>query len=146
MAKPRIGFLGMGAMGGAMARRLVSLGFDVTGYDVRAAAAEAAARDGVKLATSPAAAADDAEVVLSSLPNPAAVRAAYLGADRAVSTLRRGATAVDMSTIDPATWREVADAAHARGADALGARTERTSRPRASRFPDWQQALRQGFR
>ena len=35
MAKPRIGFLGMGAMGGAMARRLVSLGFDVTGYDVR---------------------------------------------------------------------------------------------------------------
>jgi len=39
MAKPRIGFLGMGAMGGPMARRLVQTGFSVTGYDVSEARA-----------------------------------------------------------------------------------------------------------
>jgi len=121
MAKPRIGFLGLGAMGGPMARRLVTSGFSVTGYDVSAARTEAAAKDGVTLAKSPAGVAETADVVMSSLPNPAAVRAAYLGPDGAVSALRAGTILVDMSTIDPATWREVSDAARARGADSLGA-------------------------
>ncbi len=121
MAKPRIGFLGMGAMGGPMARRLVQTGFSVTGCDVSEARAAAAARDGVTIAKSPAAAAEAADIVMSSLPNPATVRAAYLGVDGAVSALRAGTTLVDMSTIDPDTWRDVANAAAARGAQALGA-------------------------
>jgi 3-hydroxyisobutyrate dehydrogenase len=121
MAKPRIGFLGMGAMGGPMARRLVQSGFSVTGYDVSPARGQAAAKDGVTLGGSPAAVAETADVVMSSLPNPAAVRGAYLGSDGAVSTLRCGTVLVDMSTIDPATWREVSDAAAARGAESLGA-------------------------
>ena len=121
MAKQRVGFLGMGAMGGAMARRLVQSGFSVSGYEVDAARAERAAKDGVTLAKSAAAAAATADVVMSSLPNPPAVRAAYLGADGAVSALRPGTILVDMSTIDPDTWREVAEAARARGAESLGA-------------------------
>ncbi len=121
MAKPRIGFLGMGAMGGPMAGRLAQSGFSVTGYDVSAARAEAAADAGVILAKSPRETAEAADVVLSSLPNPPAVRAAYLGEDGAVSVLRAGAVLVDMSTIDPGTWREVSEAAWARGAESLGA-------------------------
>ncbi len=121
MAKPRIGFLGMGAMGGPMAGRLAQSGFSVTGYDVSAARVEAAARSGVTSAKSPRHAAEGADFVLSSLPNPAAVRAAYLGGDGAVPALRAGTVLVDMSTIDPGTWREVADAARARGAESLGA-------------------------
>ena len=121
MEKPRIGFLGLGAMGGPMARRLAQSGFSVLGYDVDAARAEAAAGAGVSIAKSPATAAEAADIVISSLPNPAAVREAYLGANGAVSALRPGAIAVDMSTIDPSTWREVADAAAARGSQALGA-------------------------
>ena len=121
MAKPRIGFLGMGAMGGPMARRLTQTGFSVTGYDVSEARAAAAAKDGIAIAKSPAAAVEGAAVVLSSLPNPAAVRAAYLGKDGAVSALRAGTILIDMSTIDPSTWRDVADAAAARGAQSLGA-------------------------
>src|SRR5688572_29648198 len=121
MTKPQVGFLGMGAMGGPMARRLAQSGFSVTGYDVNAARAEAAAKDGVTIAKSPAMAAEAADVVMSSLPNPAAVREAYLGANGAVSALRTGAILVDMSTIDPNTWRAVADAAAARGAESLGA-------------------------
>jgi 3-hydroxyisobutyrate dehydrogenase-like beta-hydroxyacid dehydrogenase len=121
MANLRIGFLGMGAMGGPMASRLAQSGFSVTGYDVSAARAEAAASAGVILAKSPRETAEGADIVLSSLPNPAAVRAAYLGSDGAVSVLRAGAILVDMSTIDPGTWREVAEAARARGAESLGA-------------------------
>jgi 3-hydroxyisobutyrate dehydrogenase len=121
MATLRIGFLGMGAMGGPMARRLGQKGFRVTGYDVSEARAAAAAKDGVAIAKSPAAAAEAADVVMSSLPNPATVRAAYLGADGAVPALRPGTILIDMSTIDPSTWRDVAEAAAARGAESLGA-------------------------
>ena len=74
MAKFRIGFLGLGAMGGAMARRLVQNGFTVVGYDPSQARAGAAAKDGVSVVKSPAAAAEAADVVLSSVPNPPAVR------------------------------------------------------------------------
>ncbi|HXU88494.1 MAG TPA: NAD(P)-dependent oxidoreductase [Methylomirabilota bacterium] len=121
MLKPTIAFLGLGTMGGAMARRLVQRGFGVAGYDVSFERCDAATRSGVTVAKSPAAAVEGAEIVLSSLPNPAAIRAAYLGPDGAVSALRSGAILIDLSTIDPATWRDVADAATARGAEALGA-------------------------
>ena len=121
MTKPRIGFLGMGAMGGPMARRLAQSGFAVTGYDVAGARAAAAATEGVTPAKSPATAAEAADIVMSSLPNPVAVREAYVGPNGAVSALHPGAILIDMSTIDPKTWRDVADAAAARGAESLGA-------------------------
>jgi 3-hydroxyisobutyrate dehydrogenase len=121
MAPARIGFLGLGAMGGPMARRLVQQGFPVVAFDVNAARAAAAAREGVTPAKSPAAAVETVDVVLSSLPNPGAVRAAYLGASGVVAAARPGAVLVDLSTIDPGTWAEVADAARARGIESLGA-------------------------
>jgi len=121
MTNSRIGFLGMGAMGGPMARRLAQRGFIVSGYDIDTTRQAEAARAGVTVATSPAIAVGAADIVLSSLPNPAAVRDAYLGANGAVAALRRGAIVVDMSTIDPTTWRDVADAAAGRGAEAIGA-------------------------
>ena len=52
--KPRIGFLGLGTMGGQMARRLVSEGYPVTGYDVDSGRAGQAKANGVILAASPA--------------------------------------------------------------------------------------------
>ena len=121
MANPAIGFLGLGTMGGQMARRLVASGYDVTGYDVDPGRLKAATEAGVLPAKSPGAVAERAEVVLSSLTDPAAVRRAYLGPDGAVAAVRPGTTLVDLSTIDPDTWREVAAAARARGADCLDA-------------------------
>jgi 3-hydroxyisobutyrate dehydrogenase len=108
-------------MGGQMARRLAASGYRVTGYDVDAGRARRAQEGGVVLAKSPAGAAEAADVVLSSLPDPAAVRRAYLGADGVLSAARRGTTLVDVSTIDPDTWREVAAAARAAGVDCLDA-------------------------
>jgi len=117
----RIGFVGLGTMGGPMARRLAAQGHQVTGYDVAATRAAQAREAGVALATSPAGAAEHAEAVLSSLPDPAALRRAYLDADGVLSTVKAGAALLDLSTVDPDTWREVAAAARARGADCLDA-------------------------
>jgi len=120
-SKAKIGFVGMGTMGGPMARRLASSGFAVRGFDVSAERAKQAAAAGVTLATGPAEAARDADVVMSSLPDPAAVRRAYLGPDGVLSTIRPDATLIDLSTIDPETWREVAAAAKAKAVDCLDA-------------------------
>ena len=120
-ARPRIGFVGLGAMGGNMARRLVSQGFTVVGYDVSAQNARKSGEAGVKLVGSPAEAADGAEIVCSSLPDPATIRRAYLGADGVLSRVRSGAALMDMSTIDPATWREVATAAAAKNVRCIDA-------------------------
>jgi 3-hydroxyisobutyrate dehydrogenase-like beta-hydroxyacid dehydrogenase len=117
----RIGFIGLGAMGGAMAGHLVKNGYVVTGYDVSAERAEAAARAGVGRAASAVAAAEGADVVMSSLPHPAAVRATYLGPDGVVARARAGAVLIDLSTIDPDTWKEVGRAAEARGLACLDA-------------------------
>jgi 3-hydroxyisobutyrate dehydrogenase len=121
MSTQTIGFVGLGAMGGAMAGHLVKNGYAVTGFDVSAERAEAAARAGVTRAASPAEAVQSADVVMSSLPNPAAVRAAYLGPDGVLSKVRRGAVLVDLSTIDPDTWKEVARLAAPEGLDCLDA-------------------------
>jgi 3-hydroxyisobutyrate dehydrogenase len=117
----RIGFVGLGTMGGPMARRLAAQGHQVTGYDVDAARAVRAREGGVTLATSPGGAAESADAVLSSLPDPAALRRAYLGADGVLSTVKAGATLLDLSTVDPDTWREVAAAARVKGVDCLDA-------------------------
>ena len=117
----RIGFVGLGTMGGPMARRLAAQGHQVTGYDVDGARAARAREGGVTLATSPGGAAENADAVLSSLPDPAALRCAYLGADGVLGTVKAGATLLDLSTVDPDTWREVAAAARVKGVDCLDA-------------------------
>ena len=117
----QIGFVGLGTMGGPMARRLAEQGYRVTGYDVDAGRGARARESGVTLATSAAGTAAAADAVLSSLPDPATLRRAYLGADGVLSTVRSGATLIDLSTVDPDTWREVAGAARAKGADCLDA-------------------------
>jgi 3-hydroxyisobutyrate dehydrogenase-like beta-hydroxyacid dehydrogenase len=117
----RIGFIGLGTMGGRMARRLVSQGYAVRGYDPSAERADRARAAGVVLDSSPGRVAATADLVLSSLPDPAAVRAAYLGEDGVLAGAHAGMTWIDMSTIDPETWREVAAKAAAGGIDCLDA-------------------------
>jgi len=121
VASGRIGFVGLGAMGGNMARRLAGLGFTVAGYDPSAANAKRSGDAGVKLVESPAAAADGADFVLSSVPDPAAIRQSYLGPEGVLTRVRKGMILIDLSTIDPATWREVAAAAAKHGVDCLDA-------------------------
>jgi len=120
-ATKRVGFLGLGNMGGPMAVRLAASGYAVTGYDIDAARTRGVEARGVAAAASPALVAAASDIVLSSLPHPAAVRGAYLGEGGVLEALRAGMMLVDLSTIDPATWRQVAAAARGKGADCLDA-------------------------
>lgn len=101
----RIAFVGLGTMGLPMARHLVAAGHDLVVCDV---AAGRAASLGAPVAATPADAAAGADVVLASLPSPAAVEEVFLGADGFGVGAPPGALAVDMSTSPPALARRLA--------------------------------------
>lgn len=115
----KIAVIGMGQMGSGMARRLLQCGRDVVGYDLNTQTRQALAKDGMAMAATTADAVAGRSLILTSLPDPAATRAAWLGEGGLVETLVRGSLIMDLSTIDPATMREVATAAEARGLDVL---------------------------
>ncbi|WP_353618892.1 3-hydroxyisobutyrate dehydrogenase [Tropicibacter sp. R16_0] len=102
----KIGFIGLGNMGGPMAANLAKAGHDVTGFDMVDVAI-----DGVSMADSAAAAAAGADVVITMLPNGQILRA--VAAD-VIPAMAAGAALVDCSTVDVDSARAVdADAAAA---------------------------------
>jgi 3-hydroxyisobutyrate dehydrogenase len=117
----KIGFIGLGNMGGPMARNLLKAGHQVTGFDVVASAREQLARDKGAVADAVAAACRGAEVIITMLPAGEHVRAVYLGGQGVISSAPAGALLIDCSTIDVATARVVAAAAAERGYEMLDA-------------------------
>ena len=113
-AEPRVAFIGLGAMGTPMSRRLVEAGCSVAGYDPQAAAADRARVHGVAVADSAAAAAAARDVVILMLPNSDVVEAVALAPDFA-GALAKGATLVDMSSSEPARTRALAASMAERG-------------------------------
>jgi 3-hydroxyisobutyrate dehydrogenase len=105
-----IGFIGLGNMGGPMARNLLNAGYLVTVHDVRPDAAAEHVALGARWAATPAECAADCEVLITMLPAPRHVDAVLLdgGAARA---LRTGTTWIDMSTSTPEVARRVAEVA-----------------------------------
>lgn len=100
-----VGVIGLGAMGGGMARTLARAGWHVVAWDLGAAATEAATRDGIEAAADPAGVAGRAGLVLTSLPDAAAVRSVVLG-ERGLGTAGRDdLLVVDTSTTTPAEAR-----------------------------------------
>ena len=107
-------------MGGAMAATLGRAGFDVVVWNRDATKADrVGAEAGARVAESAAAAASQADVVITSLADDEAVRAVYLGDAGVVAGIRAGAVAVDTSTVDPETQRAVGAAIDATGAGFL---------------------------
>ena len=117
----RIGFIGLGNMGGPMAANLVKAGHQVTGLDLSKPAMDALAKAGGKPAANLAAAVGDADAVITMLPAGPHVRKVYLGEGGVLSAAREGALLIDSSTIDVETARAVAAAAAERGFDMLDA-------------------------
>jgi 3-hydroxyisobutyrate dehydrogenase-like beta-hydroxyacid dehydrogenase len=113
-----VAILGTGKMGGAMARRLAGCGFDVTLWNRTQARAEALHVG--RVAASPAEAAEDAEVVISSLTNDAAVRNVYFGED-GVLLGAAGKLLIDTSTAGPEIAEELGREAQADNARLLEA-------------------------
>ncbi|WP_127111787.1 3-hydroxyisobutyrate dehydrogenase [Shimia sediminis] len=103
----KIGFIGLGNMGGPMAANLAKAGHDVTGFDMADVAIE-----GVSMAPSGAEAAKGADVVITMLPNGAILRAV---ANELIPAMDRGAALVDCSTVDVESARAVAEQAAAAG-------------------------------
>ncbi|MBM4334055.1 MAG: NAD(P)-dependent oxidoreductase [Deltaproteobacteria bacterium] len=110
-----IGFIGVGRMGGGLARNLIRAGKEVLVYDLSPEAVQKAVGAG---ATGKAAQASKdmagSDVVFTSLPLPSDVEGVMLGKDGLLSLMKAGSTYIDVSTIDPQTARKLADAAESR--------------------------------
>ncbi len=117
----RIGFIGLGNMGGPMAANLVKAGHDVAAFDMSKEAVERAVAAGARAHNSAADAAGDAEAVVTMLPAGQHVRQVYLGDNGLLKTASKGALFIDSSTIDVATARDVHAAAKAARLDFVDA-------------------------
>jgi 3-hydroxyisobutyrate dehydrogenase len=112
-----VAFIGLGNMGGPMAKNLVAAGHSVTVFDLVPEACAELSAAGAAVAESTEAAVVGAEYVISMLPAGKHVKAVYLGdgTDGLLAGLGASVTVLDCSTIDAATAREVGEAAQALG-------------------------------
>lgn len=113
----RIAFIGLGNMGAPMARNLLKAGHSLELYDLNQQVLNSLAGEGADIASSPAAAAALADLVITMLPAAAHVRQAWLGAEGVLAGARPGTLGLDCSTIDPQTIRDVSEAAAKAGVE-----------------------------
>jgi 3-hydroxyisobutyrate dehydrogenase len=116
-----VGFIGLGAMGSRMARRLLQGGHAVVGYNRTAEKARPLVEAGMTLARSPCEVASQAAVVLSMVTDGDALDAIAHGEDGVLAGLAREAIWVEMSTVGPAITQALAVEVEARGATLLDA-------------------------
>ncbi len=115
----RIGFIGLGNVGGKLAGSLLRNGHDLVVRDLDRAAAGPLLEGGAAWAGSPAEMAAACEVVITCLPSPAASAAVMEAADGVLSALRPGAVWAEMSTTDAGEVRRLGALVEARGGTAL---------------------------
>jgi 3-hydroxyisobutyrate dehydrogenase-like beta-hydroxyacid dehydrogenase len=118
MTQTRVGFIGLGNMGGRMTTCLVKGGYDVLGYDTNSSAASAC---GATAASSAGAVVDCCDVILLSLPDSHVIEAVVLGADGVLAHVHSGQVVVDLSTAAPASTRRIATLVAGEGAEYLDA-------------------------
>ncbi len=116
-----IGFIGLGVMGAPMARNLLEAGHEVVAWNRSPEPLAALVEAGAREAESAAAAASEADLVISILKDDPVVRAMLGGPDGAIAAARPGAVVIDMSTVSPALARELAEEAGALGVGFLDA-------------------------
>src|SRR5260221_14768585 len=98
-----IGFIGLGAMGQLMARRLLNSGFKLVAYDHTSRKSEALVITGAVPAPSVRQLARKSEVIISCLPNDDAVMSVYRGSEGVIACANPGTIVIEMSTISPDT-------------------------------------------
>jgi len=117
----RIAFIGLGNMGGPMALNLMKAGHSLVVSDVRREAAAPHLDGGASWADGPRAAADGAELILTSLPGPPEVERVATGPGGIIEGAARGSVYADLSTGSPTVMRRIHDAFAARGVHVLDA-------------------------
>lgn len=123
----RIGIVGVGLLGSAVASRLLERGFEVRGYDTRPEQVEALQPRGLEPARSVAGVADGVDAVFTILPSLDSVEAVVRGPGGLLDTAPRQATLLQMSTISSGLTRALGEAARARGLGFLDAPISGTS-------------------
>jgi 3-hydroxyisobutyrate dehydrogenase len=103
----RIGFIGLGMMGSYMVANLQKAGHELVVYDVRRAAGEPALGRGARWAETPADAARQSEIVMTSLPGPNEVEQVALGENGIIHGAQPGSFYVDVSTSSPTLIRRI---------------------------------------
>ena len=111
----KIAFIGLGNMGAPMARNLIKAGHSLNLFDLNKDILSELAAQGGRVSASPKEAAQGVELVITMLPAAAHVRSVWLGEDGVLAGIGQGVPAVDCSTIDPQTIRDVAAAAAKQG-------------------------------
>ena len=117
----KIGFIGLGIMGGPMAQNLMEAGYELVLYTRTIEKAEELAADGATVAGSPKEVAESSDIIITMLPDSPQVEEVVAGEDGVLEGIKEGALLVDMSTISPVVTRELAAKVEERGASMLDA-------------------------
>jgi 3-hydroxyisobutyrate dehydrogenase-like beta-hydroxyacid dehydrogenase len=117
----KLGFIGLGVMGGNMVARLLEKGHGVTGFNRTRSKAQWLVDRGMKFVDSPGAVAQASDVTFSMVTNAHALAAVTDGADGLLAGLTKGKYYVDMSTISPEVSRGLAEKVRGTGADMIDA-------------------------
>ncbi|MEW6673755.1 MAG: NAD(P)-dependent oxidoreductase [Thermodesulfobacteriota bacterium] len=117
----KIGFIGLGAMGGPMAKNLIKRGHDLTVYDIISDRMTALVEEGATPATSCKKASENVDLVITMLPASHHVKEAILGREGVIEGVPKGSVVIDMSTIDPLTTQEIEKKLSDRGVKMLDA-------------------------
>jgi 3-hydroxyisobutyrate dehydrogenase-like beta-hydroxyacid dehydrogenase len=116
-----LGYVGLGAMGGLMAERLLSKGHTVTGHNRTKSKAQSLVDKGMKWGESPRAVAEASDATFVMVTNSAALEAVANGPDGLLAGLSAGKLLIDMSTVSPAVSRALAARVREQGADMVDA-------------------------
>jgi 3-hydroxyisobutyrate dehydrogenase len=113
----KVGFIGLGVMGGQMVNRLLSKGHTVTGYNRTRSKAQRLIDQGMKWEDSPRAVAAASDFTFAMVTNAAAIAAITEGSEGMLAGLAPGKIFLDMSTVSPSVSRALAAKVRERGAD-----------------------------
>lgn len=117
----RVGFIGLGVMGGHMVDRLLQQGHSVAGYNRTRSKAQWLIDKGMQWAESPAAVCAASDFVLSMVTNSAALEEVAGGPGGVLAAIGAGKVWIDMSTVSPAISRRLAGQVREKGADLVDA-------------------------
>jgi 3-hydroxyisobutyrate dehydrogenase len=117
----KVGFIGLGTMGGSMAYNMLQGGNELTVHDIRRESATRHLEAGAGWADTPREVAEASEIVFTSLPGPTEVEAVALGEDGLFQGLTEGKVYLDLSTSTPGLIRRISEVAAARGIHVLDA-------------------------
>ncbi len=120
-AKPVLGFVGLGVMGGQIVKRLLDSGYTVAGYNRTRSKAQWLIDAGMRWAETPGEAARAADVVLTMVTDTSALQVVTDGPQGILAGMKSGTILIDMSTVDPTASRLLAARVTQAGSEMLDA-------------------------